>query len=373
MVIIIPHGFEPNYTLGFVKGLLANGIEFCVISSDTDEGRLSERGIHNINLRGSQDPNRPIFKKALNILKYYACLLMFLVRNRWGVVHFTGLFGNSSILFDWIILNTFFKLFSSRYIYTAHNVLPHSKRKSRLFKWIYRQIYRVPDVLLVHTESAKRRLLDDFSLSEGKLRVISIGMNEEMAITGLTKGEARSQLGFEAGDRVVLFFGKVEAYKGLDTLIRAFNELSTISVKLLISGWFPDPVYRGKVLSAIEGSFRRQDIHLHEGFLPNEKVEVFFKSADVLALPYRNIYQSGLVFLCYHFGLPIVATDVGSLREFIGRDMGVIAERNDPEGLADALVRFFDVQDRFKPEEIMEKGKKFKWDSICKPLVPLYQ
>jgi len=198
-------------------------------------------------------------------------------------------------------------------------------------------------------------------------------MNEEMPITEINRIEARQRLGFELEDRVVLFFGKADEFKGLDILIEAFDRLSMPSTKLLISGWFPNPSYRHKILSAIDAAYSRKDIHLHEGFLPNEDVEVFFKSADVMALPYRNIYQSGVVFLCFNFGLPIVATDVGSFREFVEDDMGIIANTNDAEGMADALRHFFKNQHSFQREEIAERARKYRWDKICKTLVPLYQ
>lgn len=373
MTIIIPHGFEPNYTLGFIKGLVANGVKLCVISSDTDESRFLENGILTFNLRGSQDPNRPFTAKVVNLLKYYVRLLLILIKYRRNIVHFTGLFGNTSILFDGIVLNLCFKLLSSRYIYTVHNLLPHSKEGSRFFRWIYRLIYMIPDTLVVHTRLAKDQLIERFFVPERKILIISIGMNEEMPITEVKRNEARLRLGFESEDRIVLFFGKADEFKGLDILIEAFDRLSMPLTKLLISGWFPNPSYRHKILSAIDAASRKKDIHLHEGFLPNEEVEVFFKSADVMVLPYRNIYQSGVVFLCFNFGLPIVATDVGSFREFVEDDMGIIANTNDAEGMADALRHFFKNQRYFQREEIAERAKKYKWDKICKTLAPLYQ
>lgn len=373
MTIIVPHGFEPNYTLGFVKGLAANGVDLSVISSDTDERRLLENDIPNVNLRGSQDHSRPLMAKVVNLLRYYIYLLLFLIRDRENIVHFTGLFGNTSILFDGIVLNICFKLLSSRYVYTVHNVLPHNKENSRFFRLIYRLIYRIPDKLLVHTKLAEQHLIEQFSVSERKIHVISIGMNEEMPVTGLTKRESRIRLGFKSGDRIILFFGKADEYKGLDILIEAFDRLAMPSTKLLISSWFPNLSYRHQILSAIDASRSKEDIYLNEGFIPNEEVEVFFKSANVLALPYRNIYQSGVVFLCFNFGLPIVATDVGSLREFVEEGMGVITETNDIDGVAEGLRRFFNNQHHFQHDEIAKRGQKYKWEKICETLVPLYQ
>jgi glycosyltransferase involved in cell wall biosynthesis len=372
MAIIVPHGFEPNYTLGFVKGLAANGIDPSVISSDTDQLRFTEIGIKNINLRGSQDHGRPFLAKAINILRYYARLLIYLLKNRRKIVHFTGLFGNSSILFDGIVLNLFFKLISLRYLYTVHNILPHSRENSRFFRWIYRFIYMVPDILLVHTHLARQQLVEQYFVPERKVIVISIGLNEEMPVTEITREDAKKRLGFDTQDNIVLFFGKADTYKGLDILIEAFDRLDLTSAKLLIAGWFPDPSYRRQITSAISTARRRADIHLHEAFIPNEEVEYYFKSGDVLVLPYRNIYQSGLVFLCLNFGMPLVVTAVGSLPEFVEDDMGIITKTNDAQGVADGLRRFFETQNLFRRETIAAKAQKYKWENICKVIVPLY-
>lgn len=373
MAIIVPHGFEPNYTLGFVKGLAANGISPVVVSSNVDEKRFNEAGIENVNLRGSQDSGRPFLSKAFNILRYYAGLILFLLRNRGKVINFTGLFGTSSILLDGILLNLFFRLVSSKYIYTVHNLLPHNRDKSRFLKSIYRLIYKVPDILLVHTRLAKEKLMEEFSVLERKIIVISIGLNEEMPVTDITSDDARRHLGFDVRDNILLFFGKADKYKGLDVLIEAFDLLDLPSLKLLIAGWFPDPGYRARITSAISNARRREDIHLHEAFIPNEDVEYYFKSGDVLVLPYRNIYQSGVIFLCFNFGMPVVATAVGSIPEFVEYDMGIITKSNDAHGVADGLRRFFETQNLFRRETIAARAQKYKWENICKILIPLYK
>ncbi len=356
-----------------MKGLVANGVDPYVISSDADDLRLLKSGVRSVNLRGCQDHSRPTPAKVVNLMRYYASLVLYLFKHRKGVVHFTGIFRNELILGDGFLLSLCFRILSSRFIYTVHNVLPHSKENNQFFKWIYRLIYKLPDTLLVHTRLAKKQLMDQFSVPEKKIIVISIGLNEEIPITGLNREEARKHFGFGIEDRVILFFGKGDKYKGLDVLIEAFNRLDLISTKLLISGWFPNFSYRQQIVSALSASCRKKDILLFEQFIPNDEVEVFFKSADVLALPYRNVYQSGVIFLCFSFGLPLVATEVGSIREFVEDDMGIISRENDPQGLADAFRSFFETQDRFEREKIATKAQKFKWEKICQTIVSIYK
>lgn len=373
MNIIVPHGFEPNYTLGFVKGLLKNDIKVCVISSDTEHQRLTALGIQAINMRGSQDINRSLAAKAFTLLNYYIKLVRYVFYQSGCVLHFTGLFRNELILFEGLFLSICFRLFSFRYVYTVHNILPHSRANSRIFRCIYWVVYQFPNALIVHTNLAKQQLMSQFSVPSEKIIVISIGMNEEISITGICRESAKKCLGFKAEDRIILYFGKIDEYKGLETLIEAFDKLDLLSTKLLIGGWFPSPAYRLKIISVVRKSSRLHDICLHEAFIPNEDVEIFFKSADVLCLPYKNIYQSGVVFLCLRFGLPIVATDVGSFKEFIDETMGIVVDTNDAKGIASGLKIFFENQSRYESAKISANAQKYKWENICKNLVSLYR
>jgi glycosyltransferase involved in cell wall biosynthesis len=83
-------------------------------------------------------------------------------------------------------------------------------------------------------------------------------------------------------------------------------------------------------------------IILRKEYIPDEETEVFFKAADVLALPYRYIYQSGVLFLGYSFGLPVLAADVGSLRdEIVEGKTGFVFKPEDPVDLERAIETYF--------------------------------
>lgn len=372
MNIIITGGFEANFSVGFAKGLAANGVELCVVSCDETAPRLTAAGISNLNLRGSLDSNRPLAIKFVNLARYYVRLLLLLFRHRGAAVHFTGIFRNELILWEGLILNFCFRRLAGRYLYTVHNVLPHSRERSRFFRWIYRRIYRIPNLLLVHTRRARQQLMEEFGVAGDRIHLTSLGLNEEMPDTNLTRADALARLGFDGKEKLILFFGKIDEYKGLDILLTAFERLDFPDTRLVIAGTFRNPAYRAKIYSQLEKLSRRSDVRIFERFVPNEEVEVFFKAGDVLCLPYRNIYQSGLVFLGPRFGIPMVTTDVGSLREFVGDDLGLVSRTNDADGIADALRTFFAAPDRFSRAAILNHAQKFRWANVCRELVPLY-
>jgi glycosyltransferase involved in cell wall biosynthesis len=371
--IIIPHGFEVNYTMGFVKGLQACGVDFCVLCCDSTEAPLQSHGISCLNLRGSLDESRPFALKMLNLASCYARTIFFLLRRPKSTIHFSGIFRNELILVEGILLNLCFRVLSQRYIYTVHNVLPHSRQHSRLFRRIYRLVYQIPDLLLVTTQRAKRQLIDEFSVPESKIEVMSIGLNEEMPTTSLTRAQARQRLGFGLDERLILFFGKMDEYKGLDLLMDAFEQLNLPQTTLLAAGSFRSEEYRKKIHAAVASARHPQAIRLQEGHIPNAEVEIYFKAADALCLPYRNIYQSGVVFLALSFGIPVVATDVGSLREFVDEKSGLITRTNDAAGLAEALRAYFADPGQFNRREIADGAKKYRWENVCRALVSLYQ
>ncbi len=373
MTLVVPNGFERNFTLGFVRGLAANGVDALVLSDDDTAPALDAADIAHVNVRGSVSENRPGWRKAVNLLRYYAALFARAWRHRGEVIHFTGMFQNGRVLFEGLALNLALRLAAGRYLYTVHNVLPHGREGSRFFRWVYRWIYRMPHRLLVHTRRAGQQLVEEFGVPPEKIQHTSIGLNEEMPVTALTPADARRQLGLEPDERVVLFFGKIDAYKGLDLLLDAFDQLNAPGPRLVIAGVFRAADYRETILRRIAALRRRDRVQLHEHFVPNDEAEVFFKAGDVLCLPYRQIYQSGLVFLGPRFGIPLVTTDVGSLRESVEEDgLGLVSRTNDAAGLTTALDEFFARPDRFRRATITAAVQRHRWETVCRELIPLY-
>ena len=371
--LLVPHDFEVNYVLGFARGLVANGVDLTVLSFDGMDGQLDAAGISSCNIRGSLDPARPVWRKAVNLAGYYLRLLWTVFRHRGCTLHFNGLLTSRIILWDGLLLPIWFWLWAGTYVHTAHNVLPHSRERSRLFRWVYCWVYRFPDAIVAHTERSAQQLVAEFGVDPARITTISIGLNEEMPRTALTVLEARRQLNLPSNHPIALFFGKVEPYKGVDLLAEGWGMVHTHGARLVIAGWCPDDSYADKVRKAIAGSPQCATIEWREGFVPNQDVAAWLQACDVVVMPYRHIYQSGVVFLCLRFGVPIVATNVGSLAEYIDADAGVLTATNDPAGIARALDQFFDTRKRFDRDEIARRAAKYSWDRQCLLIKHLYR
>ncbi len=161
----------------------------------------------------------------------------------------------------------------------------------------------------------------------------------------LDLGKEKETLGFKATDTVLLFFGYVRQYKGLDILIDAFAELvkSNPDFKLLVAGEFydkPDAYFKQIKELGIEDK-----VKVVNQFIPNEGVAKYFSLSEVVVLPYRSATQSGILNIAYGYHKPVVITNVGGLSEFVDVDAtGVIVPEATKEAIIKGVNRYFELK-----------------------------
>lgn len=114
-------------------------------------------------------------------------------------------------------------------------------------------------------------------------------------------------------------------------------------------------------------------------YIPDEEVEIYLKASDLLVIPYKFIFQTGVLFLSYNFGLPVIATDVGSLREdIVEGKTGFLCKPEDPQDLSDRIDFYFQSDlyknlDANRLEIIKYANEKYSWASIGKTTVSVYE
>jgi glycosyltransferase involved in cell wall biosynthesis len=346
-VALLTGGGDRPYAIGLSTMLINEGIAFDFIGSDDLEhpALLSDPSVTFLNLRGDHDPRAPKWWKVCRVARYYLRLLWYTVRAEPEVFHV--LWNNKFELLDRTALMLFYRLMGKRIVLTVHNVNIRRRdgNDSALNRLTLRMQYSLADHLFVHTDRMKSELETDFGVPAGKVTVIPLGVNNAVPVTALSGDEARARLGLQRGERVVLFFGSILPYKGVDVLVEAVAILRRegMPCRLVIAG---RPKGGEQYWAAVEqqiASLSLEDLVVKAiQFVPDEETEVYFKAADVVALPYSHVFQSGVLVLGYSFGLPVIASDVGSLRDDIveGRTGFVCAPR-DPASLAQKLERFF--------------------------------
>jgi glycosyltransferase involved in cell wall biosynthesis len=155
----------------------------------------------------------------------------------------------------------------------------------------------------------------------------------------LEKARSKQNIGVVSDQKVLLFFGIIRDYKGLDLLIEAFSKLDS-TYSLIIAGesygTFED--YQ----KSIDKNPNRERIYVYNRYIPDHEVAQFFSAADVCVLPYRSATQSGITAIALHFDLPVIATDTGGLRQSIAEvGMGEVIEGFDSDTLSEAIDKYF--------------------------------
>lgn len=382
-VALLTGGGDRPYAYGIATALISKGASLDLIGSDElDFPEFHGKpNVNFLNLRGDQSPNVPLPQKAFRVLRYYVRLIRYAATARPRIFHI--LWNNKFEFFDRTLLMLYYRLLGKKVALTLHNVntARRDSRDSLLNRLTLRIQYRLAGHIFVHTNKMKHELAEEFHVPEAKVTVIPFGINNSLPITSLTREEARQRLGLRDGEKAILFFGNIAPYKGLEYLVGAFQQLRDRhpAYRLVITGRPKNcEEYWAGLQETIRKDVRSGRVLLRAEYVPDEDTEVYFKAADVLVLPYRYIYQSGVLFVGYNFGLPALAADVGSLKEEIveGRT-GFVFRPEDPVDLARAIEGYF-ASDLFaelskRRAEIQDYAmRRYSWDVVSQLTVDVY-
>ncbi len=272
----------------------------------------------------------------------------------------------------------FLRLMGLRIVYTAHNIVPHEAA------WIDRGlkalVYKSAHAVVVHSNYVKQALLEAFPMPQEKVHVIPHGnFDHYLPAKLISREEARSRLGLQSHQKVLLFFGYIREYKGLDLLLDAFVLAAARDpdLVLVIAGAPHTDAMERSSRDLIAKSGLEDRVVFHAEFIAHEDIEHYFVSSDLVMLPYKHIYHSGIVHLAYSYGRPSMATNVGDFSETIEEGKsGFIVEKNNAELLAAAILEA--VRD---PEKLCEMGRyakrlsssKYSWTDIGDQTRRVYQ
>jgi glycosyltransferase involved in cell wall biosynthesis len=189
----------------------------------------------------------------------------------------------------------------------------------------------------------------------------------------IAKHIARQSIGVNETDKIILFFGFIRKYKGLDLLLNAMakDSIKQADIKLLIVGEFYEdaqPYY-----DLIQELGIKDQVILHTEFVADKEVKNYVCSADVIIQPYRNATQSGVTPLAYHFEIPMLVTNVGGLADTVpDGKVGVVVEPNADSIAAGILTLYSKGTTHFTPF-IKEEKKKYSWEQMTENFLILHQ
>jgi glycosyltransferase involved in cell wall biosynthesis len=247
----------------------------------------------------------------------------------------------------------------------AHNLVPHERRP--LDRFLTGLVLRQSDGFLVASEAVEKELRELVPGARAR-RVL----HPVYAQYAATESRAAARAALDLSGDVLLFFGFVRPYKGLDTLLDALPIiLARRPATLVVAGEFYEPIapYRERVHAlGLDARVRFLD-----RYLPDEDVRRLLAAADVCVLPYRSATQSGVLQVAYGAGCPVIATRVGGLPEFVAEGVsGLLVPPEDPPALAQAVLDFFAAGGRgaFEPG-VRRHAERFSWDALAEALLEL--
>lgn len=231
-----------------------------------------------------------------------------------------------------------------RILWTAHNLYPHERSSPPLLDYAVRRLivclaYRV----FVHGTTAAAILQSELRVGSGKLVPIVHGNFLHYYPMQATRDEARRRIGVEADKPVFAFVGNCRRYKNVTALIATFQRVFDEGW-LVIAGRCADARYRAEIEAQIRAKPER--IVFEPRYVDDTEMQYFVRAADAVVLPFKDVLTSGTAILALSFGRPVVAPGLGNLLEVVHRDVGILYQPDDPDGLAHgmraALARRFD-------------------------------
>jgi len=253
---------------------------------------------------------------------------------------------------------------NARVVFLCHNILPHES--SILDRLLIRVGLGGAHGFLVQSREDGANL--GRILPNARWAFNPHPVYDGFEMSRFDRHSARQTLSLDG--RVLLFFGLVRPYKGLDVLLRGFARVADeLDATLLVVGEFYED--RGPYDALVEELGIGPRVRVVDRYVPNEDVEMYFKAADVAVLPYRSATQSGIVQTAYSFHLPVIVTGVGGLPDVVrDGETGYVVPPDGPAAIAGAIRRYFHegVAPRFA-DGIRADLDRFSWrhcvDALC--------
>jgi glycosyltransferase involved in cell wall biosynthesis len=259
-----------------------------------------------------------------------------------------------------------------RVVWTVHNVDAHEALADEAGRAAHAAIASAADAIICHCEAARDLVVQEYRLGPGlraRIHVVPHGSYADVYPDTLDRTSAREALGLRPHERAFLSLGRIRPYKGIEDLLDAFRVLDRDDARLVVAGDLSDP--------ALEAPLRRHAgedprITLLPGHVPDERMHLFLRAADVAVLPYRDVLTSGSAILALTFGLPVVAPRIGCLPETLD-GCSIMYDPERPDGLLGALEAALDADLSALGERAAAAAAALGWGPIGARTAALYR
>ena len=254
----------------------------------------------------------------------------------------------------------------TRVVCIADNIIPHEARPGD--KLFTKYFVKPVDAFITMSEKVMKDLQQ---FAPGKpAKFVAHPLYDNFG-EKISKEVARRQLKIQHEELVILFFGFIRKYKGLDILLDAMkllaNNPETKKIKLLVAGEFYDN--RKQYDEQIEKLGIKDQLILYTNFIPDNEVKYYLCAADVVVQPYRSATQSGVTPLAYHFEKPMIVTNVGGLPLLVPNDKVGLITSPDAASIAEKIIEYFKKGEQYFIPHIIEEKKKYSWGKMVEAIM----
>jgi glycosyltransferase involved in cell wall biosynthesis len=253
----------------------------------------------------------------------------------------------------------------TRVVCIADNITPHEKRPGDVP--FTRYFLKTCDAFVTMSE----KVLADLRKFTNKSALLVQHPLYDNFGEPISKAEARTHLGLDTHQKIILFFGFIRQYKGLDLLLNAMADerIRRENIRLLVAGEFyeDDKPY----WQLIEANGLQEAVIMKTHFIPDTEVRNYLCSGDCVVQPYKNATQSGVTPLAYHFEKPMIVTNVGGLPSLVPHEkVGLVCEP-DPTSIADSILRFYQLGENYFIPHLRTEKQKYSWANLTRSIFEL--
>lgn len=267
-------------------------------------------------------------------------------------------------------LMSVFKLFRVKIIWSIHNVVSHNMKESLGEKIVNKLLLRYSDRVTAFNNYIKDSIVAEYGTRK-KIYLMRQGIYEGLYPPVTTKNKACKLLGVDPDNFVLLLFGGIAPYKGIDILISALKEYNNEDIRLIIAGSaHADPDY-GNIIENMANEDKR--ILFVNELIPEEQLTLYFSAADYTIYPYRDISNSGVLFLTITMGVPTIIADKGGVKEVLAleSDCGILLSDVTKQEIIKAIKKAQTIE---RPESAIKRlQEKLRWKNMEKEILSVFQ
>ncbi len=260
------------------------------------------------------------------------------------------------------------KFLRYRIVWTVHNLMPHESQTTNDLR-VAQVMSKISSKVIVHSKETILRM-NKLKIDTNNTIVVPHGNYKDIYPNNISRKAARKIFNIGRNDLVLLFFGLIRPYKGVDELVDTYKKLDITNVHLIIAGKCDDTALKEKLNHLIKDS----NIIFHNKYIEKSEVATYFNASDIVCLPFKAITTSGSALLALTFGKPIIAPNSGSIKEF-PKTLGYIYDPKKPYALESAIRKAILEKDKLKYMglEAQKYSDSISWDKIAQKTYLVYR